>query len=102
MLTCSALDYDQAGAQLFEFKRWKDRFIITNVGTKLAMDMSGTSGVDGSPVLAHKYNGSPHQQWHIRRQGDEKRFSLLPRDSKRDHGALTCIQCLPCDRKRPQ
>ncbi|KAF8538291.1 ricin B lectin domain-containing protein [Trichophaea hybrida] len=69
-LTCSALDYDQAGAQLFEFKLWNDCFIITNVGTKLVMDMSGD--LFGSPVVAHRYHGCANQQWHIRRHGDEK------------------------------
>jgi hypothetical protein len=77
LVTCSALNYDQAGAQLFEFKRWYECCIITNVGTKLMLDMSGKHGVNGSPVLAHEYNGSPNQQWHIQHQGDEKRFSLL-------------------------
>jgi len=73
-LVCSAVDYDQAGAQLFKFKRWKDSFVITNVATKLTVDMPG--GND-PPVVAFNYHGGYSQLWHIRRKGDENRFSLL-------------------------
>ncbi|KAF8244611.1 ricin B-like lectin [Wilcoxina mikolae CBS 423.85] len=70
-LVCSAQDYDQAGAQLFEFKRWNDRFIITNIGTKLVVDMRGGNSAQHTPVISFKYHGLSNQQWYIKREGDE-------------------------------
>jgi hypothetical protein len=78
-IVCSAQDYDQAGAQLFEFKRWKDCFIITNIGTKLAIEMAGGNSAQHTPVLSCKYHGGPAQQWLIQREGDANRFILLSR-----------------------
>jgi len=76
-LVGSALDYDQAGAQLFEFKRFQDHFIITNIETKLVVDMSGGSASPRTPVLSCEYHGGHNQQWHIQRHGGDNRF-LLP------------------------
>jgi hypothetical protein len=76
-IVCSTQDYDQAGAQLFEFKRWKDCYIITNVGTKLVIDLSGGNKAQHTPIISCKYHGGTNQQWRIKREGDENRFLHL-------------------------
>ncbi|KAF8538292.1 ricin B lectin domain-containing protein [Trichophaea hybrida] len=58
-VVCSALNYDQAGTQLFEFKRYKDRYVITNIGTKLVLEMAGGCSTARTPVLSCKYHGGP-------------------------------------------
>ncbi|KAF8534986.1 ricin B lectin domain-containing protein [Trichophaea hybrida] len=76
-LVCSTQDYDQAATQLFEFKRWDDRFVITNVGTKLVVDLAGGKQEEHTPILSCKYQGGTNQQWFIKRKGDENRFFHL-------------------------
>jgi len=69
----SVLDPDQAGSQLFEFKKIRDRFLITNVGTKLVVDLSGRQAEDDSIIVAWTYHGGENQQWRMERVGDEER-----------------------------
>jgi len=76
-IVCSTQDYDQAGAQLFEFKRWNDCYIITNIGTKLVIDLAGGHKAQGTPIISCKYHGGTNQQWRIKREGDENRFFHL-------------------------
>ncbi|KAF8542142.1 ricin B lectin domain-containing protein [Trichophaea hybrida] len=71
-LVGSAMDPDQAGSQLFEFKRIDDRYLITNVGTKLAVDLSDGKAEDSTKIMAWSYNGNRNQQWRMERIGDEK------------------------------
>jgi hypothetical protein len=70
----SVLDPDQAGSQLFEFKKIRDRFLITNVGTKLVVDLNGGQAKNDTIIVAWTYHGAENQQWRMERVGDEKRF----------------------------
>jgi len=87
-LVGSAQDYDQAGAQLFKFERWHGAFIITNISTKLVIDMEGGSSAPGTRVLSCNNHGGTNQQWFIRREGDENRFFYFPGDAD---GPLTRV-----------
>jgi hypothetical protein len=79
ILVGSALDYDRAGTQLFEFKRWGNRFVITNIGTKLVIDMCEGDASPRTAVLSCTFHGGPNQQWYIRREGDGNRSFYFSR-----------------------